>query len=218
MTVSAAGRSQKREMTAASRHSALDIGSSIITVREHRVILDADLARIYGVPTNRLNEQVKRNAKRFPQDFRFQLTKEEWGVIWSLRSQTATLENGRVATSKSGRGRYRKYLPYAFTEHGALMAANVLNSERAVEMSVYVIRAFIRMRAEFARHRDMARRLGEIERTLIGHDRALRDLYAKIRALLLPPSVPPRQRIGFLVKEAAARYRAARSRRQRAEA
>jgi hypothetical protein len=100
--------------------AAVDIGSRIVTVRGHRVILDVDLARIYGAPTNRLNEQVKRNAKRFPQDFRFQLTKEEWGAIWSLRSQTATLENGRVATSKSGRGRYRKYLPYAFTEHGDL--------------------------------------------------------------------------------------------------
>lgn len=96
------------------------------------------------------------------------------------------------------------------------MAANMLNSDRAVEMSVYVIRAFVRMRVEFARQQDLAKRLAEIERTLIGHDAAFRNLYAKIRVLLLPPPGPPRRRIGFLVKEAAARYRAAPYRRQRA--
>jgi phage regulator Rha-like protein len=107
--------------------------------------------------------------------------------------------------SKKGRGG-RRTVPYAFTEHGALMAANVLNSERAVEMSVYVIRAFVSMRRELTRHRDLARRLAEMEKTLIGHDAALRDLYDKIRALLLPPAAAKPRGIGFHVKEAAARY------------
>jgi hypothetical protein len=176
--------------------AALDIGSLIVSARGQRVILDADLARIYGVPTKRLNEQVKRNAKRFPPDFMFRLTDEEVEEWRRSRSQFATLK----------RGQNIKYLPLAFTEHGALMAANVLNSERAVEMSVYVIRAFVRMHAEFAGHQDLVKRLAEIERTLIGHDGALRDLYAKLRPLLLAPPVPPRRRIGFLTKEAAARY------------
>lgn len=99
------------------------------------------------------------------------------------------------------RGRNLKYLPYAFTEHGAIMAANVLRSPRAVEMSIYVIRAFVRMRAELARQQDMAKRLAEIEQTLIGHDTALRDLYTKIRPLLLPPPEPARREIGFHVKD-----------------
>lgn len=137
----------------------------------------------------------------------FRLTKEEAEEHRRSRSQFATLK----------RGQNIKYRPFAFTEHGALMAANVLNSVRAVEMSVYVIRAFVRMRAELARQQDLAKQLAEIERTLIGHDAALRDLYAKIRPLLLAPSVPPRRRIGFLAKEAAARYRAARSQARTAE-
>jgi hypothetical protein len=186
--------------------AAVDIGSRIVTVRGYRVILDADLARIYGVPTKRLNEQVKRNAKRFPSDFMFRLTNDEVG---GLRSQFATAKNARGG---------RRTPPYAFTEHGALMAANVLNSNRAAEMSVYVIRAFVLMRTELALQQDLAKRLAEIERTLIGHDGALRDLYAKIRALLLPLPAPPRRRIGFRVKEAAARYRAARGQRQQAGA
>jgi hypothetical protein len=108
------------------------IGLMIRTIRGQRVILDADLARIYDVPTKRLNEQVKRNAVRFPPDFLFQLTA---GEADSLRSQFATL--------KSGRGQHRKFLPYAFTENGAIMAANVLNSPEAVRMSVFVVRAFV---------------------------------------------------------------------------
>src|SRR5207302_944070 len=135
-----------------------DISSLIFGLRSRRVILDTDLAKIYGVPTKRLNEQLRRNIDRFPKDFAFQLTPQEWAA---LRSQFATLETGRTeiietrdlrsqfATSKSGRGG-RRYLPYAFTEHGALMAANVLNSPRAVAMSVYVIRAFVKMREELA--------------------------------------------------------------------
>ncbi len=160
----------------------------ILSMRDQKVILDADLAAIYGVATFRFNEAVRRNIHRFPEDFMFRLTKEEWVKLQSLRSQFAML--------KPGRGRHRKYLPHAFTEHGALMAANLLKSPRAVEMSVYVIRAFVKMRSALARNQDMARRLAEIEKVLIGHDGALRDLYEKIRPLLVPPD-PQRPEIGF---------------------
>ena len=113
------------------------IAQSILVLREQRVLLDSSLAAMYGVPTKRFNEQVKRNLARFPADFAFQLSDEE---AESLRSQIATLKKG-------GRGQHRKYLPYAFTEHGAIMAAMVLNSARAVEMSVYVVRAFVQLRS-----------------------------------------------------------------------
>ncbi|MFQ5849311.1 MAG: ORF6N domain-containing protein [Candidatus Binatia bacterium] len=161
------------------------IESRILMIRGHKVVLDADLAELYGVPTKRLNEQVKRNAERFPEDFVFQLTEEE---AESLRSQ--------FATSNRGRGG-RRYRPYAFTEHGAIRAANVLNSRRAVRMSVYVVRAFVRMRQALITRTDMEKRLAEIEKTLLGHDSALRDIYEKIRPLLLPPPDPPHPRIGF---------------------
>lgn len=114
----------------------LDIGSLIVTLRQQKVILDSDLARIYSVPTFRFNEAVKRNLQRFPPDFRFQLTAQEWSCVQSLRSQIAILNEAPDETQpKRRRGQHRKYLPWAFTEHGALMAANVLNSERAVAMS-----------------------------------------------------------------------------------
>jgi hypothetical protein len=162
-----------------------DVHQFIRTIRGHRIILDTDLARIYGVPTFRLNEAVKRNRRRFPEDFLFQLTAEEHAA---LTSQTAM--------SKPGRGG-RRTRPYAFTEHGALQVANVLNSSKAEAMSIYVIRAFIRMREELSVNQAVSKRLAEIERTLLTHDAALRDLYQKIRPLLLPPPDQPKRRIGF---------------------
>ena len=173
----------------------LDISSRIITLREHRVILDADLAKLYGVTTKRLKEQVKRNIHRFPSDFMFVLTKQE---IINLRSQIATPSSAWGGT---------RYPPMAFTEHGALMAANVLNSQKAVEMSIYVIRAFVKIRRELSVNETAARRLAEIETALLTHDTALRDLYAKIRPLLLPPEPPKRRCIGFETRERVARYR-----------
>ena len=173
-----------------------DIVRMIHLVRERRVILDEDLAAIYAVPTKRLNEQYRRNLHRFPEDFAFQLTQAEWAP---LRSQIATL--------KTGRGSHRKYLPVAFTEHGALMAANILNSPRAVAMSVYVIRAFARMREDLAANSAILRRLAEIDKTLLLHDAALRDIYQKLRPLLEPPPLPPKPEIGFHVKGDAAPYR-----------
>jgi hypothetical protein len=152
-----------------------DITSLIHSIRDQRVILDADLARIYGVETLRFNEAVKRNLVRFPADFMFRLSKKEWNGLQSLRSQIAIL--------KTGRGQHRKYLPYVFTEHGALMAANILNSPRAVAMSVYVIRAFVKMREEVAANAAILRRLAEIDKTLLVHDVTLREILQKLRPL-----------------------------------
>jgi len=141
-------------------------------IRGERVLLDSDLARIYGVPTFRFNEAVKRNLDRFPQDFRFQLTREEAG---SLRSQMAIL--------KSGRGRHRKFLPYAFTEHGAIMAANVLNSPQAVQMSVFVVRAFVALRQDLGRYSALRRKLAELERTQKLHGDSLETILDALRQL-----------------------------------
>lgn len=162
------------------------VSARILTLRGGNVILDADLAGLYRVPTKVMNQAVKRNLDRFPPDFLFQLTAGE----------VAELNRSQIVTG-SQKHRDPRFPPYAFTEHGALMAANLLNSPQAVQMGVYVIRAFVRLRAELARNQDLVRRLAEIEKTLLGHDAALRDLYYKIRALLLPPPEPKRREIGF---------------------
>ena len=162
-----------------------DPAKFIRTSRGQRVILDSDLAKLYGVPTSRFNEAVKRNRQRFPEDFLFQLTTQEQETLIS-----------QIAMSKPGRGG-RRTRPFAFTEHGALQAANILNSAKAQAMSVYVIRAFVRMREELSANQSVAKRLAEIDNTLMTHDAALRDLYLKIRPLLLPPPEPQRRKIGF---------------------
>jgi phage regulator Rha-like protein len=171
-----------------------DIGPLIRTIRGQKVILDSDLARIYGVPTKRLNEQVRRNIKRFPSDFMFQLTVKEAD---SLRSQIATL--------KTGRGQHRKFLPYAFTENGAIMAANVLNSPEAVRMSVFVVRAFVKMRELLGGTKELARQLAELEKKLTarldGHDVAIVEVLRRVMDILDPPPLPepPQREIGFHV-------------------
>ena len=160
------------------------VESRILLFRRQKVILDSDLAELYGVPVKRLNEQVKRNRERFPEDFMFRLTPEE---SESLRSQ--------FATSKTGRGG-RRYAPYAFTEHGAIMAATVLNSERAVEMSVFVVRAFVRLRETLANNQQLAGKIDELEQRLDVHDASIQELIEAIRELMAPP--PPTGRtIGF---------------------
>ncbi len=179
---------------------ALPIEERVLSIRGQNVILDTDLALIYGVPTKRLNEQVKRNQGRFPSDFVFRLTATEAAGCQRSRSQFATLK----------RGQNIKYLPYAFTEHGALMAANLLNSSRAIAMSVYVIRAFVKMREHLAANAAILKRLAEIDKSLLLHDTALRDIYQKLRPLLEPPPPPPKPEIGFHVKEEAVPYRAKR--------
>jgi len=163
-------------------------------------VLDSDLAAIYGVTTKRLNEQFRRNQKRFPEDFAFQLTAEEFE---SLRSQIATLDEGtqrdetkRSQTATASRRNIR-YRPWAFTEHGALQVANVLQTDRAIAMSVYVIRAFIEQREKLAANAAILKRLAEIDKTLLEHDTALREIYQKLLPLLAPPPEPPRRQIGF---------------------
>ena len=160
------------------------IERAIILVRSEKVMLDSELAEIYGVTTKRLNEQVRRNLKRFPSDFMFQLTAEE---AESLRSQ--------IATSKERRGG-RRYLPYAFTEHGALMLANVLNSERAAQTSVMVVRAFVRLRQLVATNAELARKLEALENK---YDAQFKVVFDAIRQLMSPPANPKRE-IGFHVK------------------
>lgn len=181
----------------------------IFTVSGHRVMLDADLARLYGVTTKRFNEACKRNRERFPEDFAFQLTGAEFA---SLRSQFATssgqgidpklnIPNRSQIATGSQRHRDPRFRPWAFTEHGALMAANLLRSERAVQMSVFVIRTFVRMREQIAANATILKRLAEIDRTLLQHDSALRDIYRKLLPLLQPPPAPPtpsKRRIGFI--------------------
>ncbi|MDP3938702.1 MAG: ORF6N domain-containing protein [Deltaproteobacteria bacterium] len=159
------------------------IESQILLIRGQRVLLDADLAKLYGVPTKVLNQAVKRNTERFPVDFAFRLTLKEAEI---MRSQFVTASKRNV-----------RYRPYAFTEHGTIMAANVLNSCRAVEASVYVVRAFVRLRQVVAEHKELVHTLAELERRVGAHDAAIRELVGVIRRLAAPPPTPPRPRIGF---------------------
>jgi hypothetical protein len=158
---------------------------AIHVIRGQKVMLDSDLADVYGVTTGRLNEQVRRNPDRFPEDFMFQLTDSE---LNSLRSQIATL--------KTGRGQHRKYLPYVFTEHGAVMLARVLNSPEAVEASIFVVRAFIRMREMLGAHKELAAKIAELDRRVGQHDESIRSLIQAIRQLMAPVEVKTK-RIGF---------------------
>jgi hypothetical protein len=159
------------------------------------VILDFDQAAIYGVQTKMLNRAVKRNAHRFPAEFVFRLEPAE---VAALRCQIGTL--------KPGRGQHRKYAPYAFTEHGALMASTVLNRLRAVAMSIYIIRAFVKLREDLVANAAILKRLAEIDKTLLVHDVTLREILQKLRPLLEPPPVPPKPDIGFHVREDAVPY------------
>ena len=156
----------------------------ILILRGQKVMLDSELAELYGVQVKRLNEQVKRNAGRFPPDFMFQLSPSEHR---NLRSQIATssLEHGG-----------RRHVPFVFTEHGAVMAATVLNSKRAIKMSLFVVRAFIRLREMLNTNQKVASKLLELERRLKGHDAVIQDIINAIRALMAPPR-RKRRRIGF---------------------
>ena len=175
-----------------------EVAQWIVTIREQRVLLAADLAALYGVETRVLNQAVKRNADRFPADFAFQLTPAEFAEIATrgvasrtgraaLRSQTVILKQGQ----------HSKYPPYAFTEHGAIMAATVLNSAQAVGMSIFVVRAFVQLRDRLAANAAILRRLAEIDSALLEHDHGLRMLWSKLQPLLQPPDEEPQRRIGF---------------------
>jgi phage regulator Rha-like protein len=168
----------------------------IQTIRGERIILDANLARIYGVQTGALNRAVKRNREKFPADFMFQLTAKEFK---SLRCQIGIL--------KAERGQHRKYLPYVFTEHGAIMAANVLNSPQAVQMSVFVVRAFVKMRGALSDNRELAKKLAALEKELKSrlnvHEAAIVEVLQRVMEILDPPPLPepPRREMGFHVKQ-----------------
>jgi ORF6N domain-containing protein len=177
-------------------------------IRDERVILDSDLARIYGVKTKRLNEQIRRNADRFPPDFLFQLTRDEWRDLQSQPIETGEVQGNRSQfATGSQRHRDPRLLPYAFTEHGAIMAANVLNSPQAVQMSVFVVRAFVKMRGLLTDTRALAKKLADLEAELKSrldvHEVAIVEILQRVMAILDPPSQPepPRKEIGFHVKE-----------------
>jgi len=161
------------------------IEQMIFIVRGERIILDSDIARLYGVSTKRLNEQVKRNSGRFPQDFMFKLNNDEWMELVANCDRFKNLKHSTV-------------LPNAFTEHGTVMLANILRSERAIDMSVYVVRAFIRLREIVSRNHELAKKMDELERTVATHDKAICSLFDAIKKLMSQPE-PKRRRIGFRV-------------------
>ena len=166
------------------------VAQSILFLRGQRVILDRELAAIYGVETRTLNQAIKRNIERFPEDFMFQLTREE-----------AELSRSQSVILNPGRGQNIKYLPLAFTEHGAIQAANILSSPRAVEMGIYVVRAFVKLREVLASNKELAQKLDQLERKLQTHDQAIVGIFNTIRKLMAlppPPAPPPEGRpIGF---------------------
>jgi ORF6N domain len=162
------------------------VASKILLLGGQKVILDTDLAELYNVEPRHLNQQVKRNARRFPIEFRFQISEQEYRI---LRSQNVISSDGHGG---------RRYLPFVFTEHGAIMAATVLNSKRAIEMSIFVVLAFVRMRQTIAANRQIMTKLAKIEGRLDNHDVDIQDLIGALRELMTPPP-PNRRRIGFLL-------------------
>ena len=170
------------------------IETAIYLVRGQRVMLDSDLAEIYGVLTRRLNEQLRRNLKRFPKDFAFQLTTREFRNLMS-QFATSSLHGGR------------RKLPWVFSEHGAIMLASILNSPIAVAASVRVVRAFVRLREMIAANGQLSQRLSELERKMDTHDEAIVELFAAIRQLIEPPAPKEKREIGFHVRERGAVYR-----------
>jgi hypothetical protein len=160
--------------------------------RRQKVMMDSDLAQLYGVSTKRLNEQVKRNRKRFPADFMFQLSEQEKSEVVANCDHLHNL-------------RFSPVLPHAFTEHGAIMLASVLNSRRAVDVSIYVVRAFVNLRETLAKHKTLAQKLFELERRFEKHDEEIQSLFHAIGGLMTPPE-PNRRKIGFILRERAAKY------------
>ena len=160
------------------------IENCILLIKGEKVIIDADLAEFYGVPTKRLNEQVKRNKDRFPHDFTFQLSPDEKTEVVANCDHLENLK-------------YSRALPYAFTEHGAIMAAGVLNTSRAIEVSVFIVRAFVKVRQMVAGHKDLQRKIAQIERRLTDHDEQIIELVNLIKQLLNPEPPPKKRRIGY---------------------
>ncbi len=174
------------------------IEKKIMFIRGQKVMLDKDLAKLYNVATRDLNKAVSRNSSRFPKDFMFQLNKEEFNNL-KFQSGTSSLRN-----NKTGWGGTRK-LPHAFTEQGVAMLSSVLRSERAVQVNILIMRAFIKLREVLSTHKELAQKLKELELKFVGHDEQIRDIIEAINQLLTPPEKPKRQ-IGFQVKEKFVKY------------
>ncbi len=169
------------------------IATRILELRGKKVMLDRDLAKLYGVKVKRLNEQVKRNLRRFPDDFMFRLTKEE---IRSLGLPNATLDSrSQIATLKQGRN--IKYLPYVFTEHGVAMLSSVLNSERAIQVNILIMRAFTKLRHILLTHKELAAKIEALEQKYAEHDETIKTIFAAIKQLFDPPGVKEKRLIGF---------------------
>lgn len=184
------------------------ITSRIRLVRGQKVLLDSDLADLYGVPTKALNQMVKRNSERFPADFAFQLTPQETGN-WRVNTAISVPQDNdlnkesrmwsrSVTSSRTQKYRAPRLLPWVFTEHGALMAANLLRSRQAVRTSLHVVRAFVRLREMVAANRELAKKLDALERRVSSHDDAITGIVKAIRELATPPEPKPRRRIGFI--------------------
>lgn len=186
------------------------IEKKIYLIRGQKVMLDSDLAGLYGVTTKVFNQGIKRNRDRFPEDFMFQLTDSEANA---MRSQIVTASNPNVIRSQNATASKRniRYLPYAFTEHGVIMAASVLNSQRAVDVSVYVVRTFVRLRQMLAMNKELAHKLAELERKVESHDGSIRSLVMAIRQLMQEPE-PKDKKIGFIARERRVIYRTTRTR------
>ncbi|MEK6743308.1 MAG: ORF6N domain-containing protein [Nitrospirota bacterium] len=173
------------------------IEKKILLISGKKVMLDSDLAALYNVTTKRLNEQVRRNVKRFPTDFMYQLSEEE---LESLRSHFATL--------KAGRGKHRKYMPYVFTEQGIAMLSGVLNSDRAIEVNIQIMRTFVKLRELMTTHKDLARKLSDLEKK---YDGQFQIVFEAIRQII-EVEEKPKRKIGFIARERQAVYRATRKR------
>jgi hypothetical protein len=178
------------------------IERSILLIRGHKVMLDADLARLYGVETKALNRAVKRNLSRFPEDFMFQVPAEEFENL-KCHIGTSNLKS-QFAISGSGWGG-RRHPPYAFTEQGVAMLSSVLRSKRAVQVNIEIMRAFVRLRRILSSNKELARKLEDLERKIGAHDQQIQTIFQAIRQLMAPPE-PKKRKMGFLVEEKPARY------------
>jgi len=168
------------------------IATRILELRGKKVMLDRDLAKLYGVTAKVLNQAVKRNNKRFPEDFMFQIS---WEEVESLRSQIVTLNKANSDTSR--RGKHIKYLPYAFTEHGVAMLSSVLNSERAIQVNILIMRAFTKLREIILTHKELATRIEALENKYAEHDQTIKEIFQAIKQLLELPPVKSKPQIGF---------------------